>query len=289
MGAFIRKEIDVLVCTTIIGSGLDIPNANTIIINRGDYFGLAELYQLRGRVGRYKHRAFAYLLVPGDRVLSEDAQKRLKAIEEFSTLGAGFRVAMRDLEIRGCGNILGAEQHGHIATVGYDTYSQLIQEAVAELKGEPLRRRVMPPFEIALDAFIPEQYVPSEAQKITLYKRIAGLASLEEVQEMRDELGDRFGSLPGPVRRLLDVMRARARAAEAGMKKFIATKDAVTLEFESGRLVGRKARNALLEQFGSQLQFTWQDAPSVTLNLSPDNSDTPLQATERLLEAFAEL
>ncbi|MDQ1255620.1 MAG: hypothetical protein QG656_212 [Candidatus Hydrogenedentes bacterium] len=286
MSAFIRKEIDVLVCTTIIGSGLDIPNANTIIVNRADHFGLAELYQLRGRVGRYKHRAFAYLLVPGDRALTEDAQKRLKALEEFSTLGAGFRVAMRDLEIRGCGNILGAEQSGQIAAVGYETYAQLIQETVAELRGQPVRRRNLPPFEIAIDAYIPEEYVPSETQKITLYKRIVGLTSVEEVDEMRGELADRFGMPPAPVRRLLDVMRLRARAAETGVKKFSATKDAVTVEFESDRVVSRKARQALSEQFGSQLRFVWQDTPTLTLAL--DGSTSPIEAAEHLLKALAE-
>ena len=289
MQAFVRKEIDVLVCTTIIGSGLDIPNANTIIVNRGHQFGLAELYQLRGRVGRYKHRAFAYLLIPGDRALSEEAQRRLKAIEEFSTLGSGFRLAMRDLEIRGCGNILGAQQSGHIATVGYDTYAQLIQEAVAELRGEPVKRRVLPPFEVAVDAFIPEEYVPSEAQKITLYKRIAGLSSVEDVREMHEELTDRFGRPPNPVRRLLDVMRVRARAAEVGVKRLAATKNAVVLEFGAGRHASRRARNALQEQFGSQLEFAWRDRPSITLRVPPDSADSPIDAADRLLQAFGEL
>ena len=222
MGAFVRKDINVLACTTIIGAGLDIPNANTIIVDRADRFGLAELYQIRGRVGRYKHRAFAYLLIPGDRVPSEDAQKRLKALEEFSSLGAGFRIAMRDLEIRGAGDILGAEQSGHIVAVGYETYSQLIRESVAELKGQPLVRRTLPPFEVAVDAFIPEEYVASETQKMTLYRRIASLLSTEDVQGMYEELQDRFGRLPAPVRRLLDVMRVRARGAEAGAKSISA-------------------------------------------------------------------
>src|SRR5690606_20603504 len=178
----------VLVCTTIIGSGVDIPNANTIIVDRADTFGLSQLYQIRGRVGRYKHRAFAYLLVPGERALTEEAQQRLKALEEFSVLGSGFRIAMRDMEIRGAGNVLGGEQHGHIIDVGYDTYVQLIEEAVSDMRGTVVRRRVLPPFDVAVDAFIPEEYVPSEAQKITLYKRIAALQSLDEVKEMASEL-----------------------------------------------------------------------------------------------------
>lgn len=288
MRAFIDKQVDVLVCTTIIGSGLDIPNANTIVISRADQLGLAELYQLRGRVGRYKHRAFAYLLVPGDRALSEDAQKRLKAIEECSMLGAGYVVAMRDLEIRGCGNILGAEQHGHIVSVGYDTYCQLIQETVAELKGEPVKRRVLPPFDAAIDAFIPEEYVPSESQKITLYRRIAGLGSVEEVAELHDELNDRFGRPPQPVRRLLDIMRIRAQAAELGVKRIVAAKDSLCVTFASERSVSRKVRNALTDQFGSRIRFAWQDVPSITLSLDTNDTGPAIAAAEKLLHAYGE-
>jgi transcription-repair coupling factor (superfamily II helicase) len=278
-----------LACTTIIGSGLDIPNANTIIVDRADTFGLADLYQIRGRVGRYKHRAFAYLLVPGDRALSEDAQKRLKALEEFSSLGAGFRIAMRDLEIRGCGNILGAEQSGSIAAVGYEAYTQLIEECVAELKGEPLTRRPLPPFDLVIDAYIPEAYVPSEAQKITLYKRIAGVQSSEEVHELRAELADRFGTPPAPVRRLLDVMALRAQGAEIGASRLAATREGVSVEFETGRLLTRKARNVLEQAFGNQIQFSWQDKPGLTLQIDPQQNGDPLAATRHLLKALAEL
>jgi len=286
MTAFIRKETDVLVCTTIIGSGLDIPNANTIIMNRADRFGLAELYQLRGRVGRYKHRAFAYLLIPGDRVPTEDAQKRLKALEEFSALGAGFRIAMRDLEIRGCGNILGGEQHGHIAAVGYEAYTHLIQEAVAELKGEAVARRTLPPFEIAADAYVPEAYVPSAAQKITLYKRISGILSIEAADEMYDELADRFGRPPAPVKRLIDIMRVRALGADVGVKTMSAGRDRVSVEFLSSQLFGRQARNALKEAFGSAIEFAWQDRPTVSLRVTEEGD--AVQVAEHLLRMLSE-
>ncbi|MBX7258537.1 MAG: transcription-repair coupling factor [Candidatus Hydrogenedentes bacterium] len=289
MTAFFHREIDILVCTTIIGSGIDVPNANTIIIDRADHFGLAELYQLRGRVGRYKHRAFAYLLVPSDRALSEDAQKRLKALEEFSTLGSGFRIAMRDLEIRGCGNILGGEQSGHITAVGFETYSQLVAEAVAEIKGEPIRRVTLPPFEIAIDAYIPEDYVPSESQKLTLYKRIAGLSSAEEVHEMRSELADRFGAVPGPVTRLLDVMRVRAIAAEAGVSRIVAAKDVVAIEFEDAGSLSRAKRAALSDAFGGKLEFAWQDKPSITYRVPAGSGQTTLQAAQELAKALLEL
>ncbi len=289
MARFIHVEIDVLVSTNIIGSGLDIPNANTIIINNADHFGLAELYQLRGRVGRYKHRAFAYLLVPGDRVLTEDAQKRLKALEEFSTLGSGFRIAMRDLEIRGCGDILGAEQHGSITAVGYDTYSQLVAEAVAELKGEPVRQRVLPACEIAADAYIPEGYVPSEAQKISLYKRISGVKSIDEIDEMREEMTDRFGAPPLPARRLLEVMRVRALGVDAGAKRVVCGKTAVAVEFESGQVLTRKSRDTLAHRFGDRLDFAWQGDPTITLRTSAETPEDILDAASLLLGAMAEL
>ncbi len=287
MAAFIKHEIDVLVCTTIIGSGIDIPNANTLLITNATLFGLAELYQLRGRVGRYKHRAFAYLLVPGDRALTEEAQQRLKALEEFSTLGSGFRIAMRDLEIRGCGNILGAEQHGHIAAVGFDAYTNLLEETINELKGEPVKRHALPPFDVAIDAYIPGDYVPSESQKITLYKRIANARTLEEVAEIGDEIGDRFGAPPAPVRRLLKLMRLRALGGEAGARKMTATRQAVTVEFDSGRHLSRKARAALEHEFAGRLAFAWQDQPALTFTF-PDGED-PLRATRHLLEALTAL
>lgn len=286
MSSFIRHEVDILLCTSIIGSGLDIPNANTIIVDRADRFGLAELYQVRGRVGRYKHRAFAYLLVPGDRVPTEDAQKRLKALEEFSALGAGFRIAMRDLEIRGCGNILGGEQHGNIASVGYETYYQLIQEAVAELRGDPVIHRVLPPFEIAIDAYIPEDYVPSEAQKMTLYRRIAGILTVEGADEMLDELKDRFGRAPAPVVRLVDVMRVRARAADAGATAISAAKDKVAVTFGSSSRFNRRLASALKEQYGQAFQVEWSGAPTAELRIVPGTD--PLKSAEGFLKAMAD-
>ena len=281
MARFIRKEVDVLVCTTIIGSGLDIPNANTIIVDRADMFGLSELYQLRGRVGRYKHRAFAYLLVPGDRALTEDAQKRLKALEEFSTLGSGFRIAMRDLEIRGCGNLLGAQQSGNIAAVGYDTYTGLIQEAVAELKGEPAAMLNLPPFEVSVDGHIPESYVPSETQKITLYKRIASVRTRDDVIDMAAELKDRFGAPPGPVKRLLEVMTVRAMGAEAGVNRMVGTKTALTLELNNGQRLRTMAPAQLKAMFGRSVETGWKERPSLTFPIKED--EDPVATARRLL------
>ncbi|GMW00065.1 MAG: transcription-repair-coupling factor [Candidatus Hydrogenedentota bacterium] len=289
MTGFIHREYDVLVCTTIIGSGIDIPNANTILINNADRFGLSELYQLRGRVGRYKHRAFAYLLVAGDKALTEDAQKRLKALEEFSSLGAGFRLAMRDLEIRGCGNLLGGEQHGNISSVGYETYAQLVAEAVSELRGQPIVRRFLPPCEIAIDAYIPEEYVHSETQRITLYKRITGVLNLEEVDELNEELADRFGQPPRPVQRLLDVMRVRALGADVSVSRVVIAKTAVVLEFDSPDRLSRRNRETLQSAFGSRLEFAWNEKPSLTLKLDPGMDEDPLKVAQGLCKTLGEL
>ncbi|UCD57481.1 MAG: transcription-repair coupling factor, partial [Candidatus Hydrogenedentota bacterium] len=196
MARFLDREIDVLVCTTIIESGLDIPNVNTMLINRADKFGLADLYQLRGRVGRYKHRAYAYLLIPGRVALSEVAQKRLKVIEEFSELGSGFRIALRDLEIRGAGNILGAEQHGDIAAVGFEMYCQLLEEAVAELEGRKTEKLQLPTAEFDVHCFIPDDYVASPAQKLALYKKIGLARTEEDIDTTAEEMEDRYGPIP---------------------------------------------------------------------------------------------
>lgn len=288
MTAFIDKKVNVLVCTTIIGSGIDIPNANTIIVDRADHFGLSELYQIRGRVGRYKHRAFAYLLIPGDRALTEDAQQRLKALEDFSTLGSGFRIAMRDLEIRGAGNLLGGEQSGHIASVGYETYRELIAEAVAEHRGDPIRKRALPPFEISADAFIPDNYVPTAMQKMTLYRRIAAVADIDEVDELRDELKDRFGAPPGPVKRLLEVMRVRALAGEAGFAALAAGKTMISGVFGPGRSPGEEVQSELRRHFGNAAELAWtNNKPGLQYHLKED--ENPLEAARALMDVLVEL
>jgi transcription-repair coupling factor (superfamily II helicase) len=201
---FIRHEADVLVSTTIIENGLDIPRANTMLINRADRFGLSELYQLRGRVGRSNQRAYAFLLVPAESTLSELARKRLAALRQFSELGAGFRIAALDLELRGAGNLLGAEQHGHVNAVGFDLYCRMLERAVAELKGEAPQLELRATLNLGLDIRIPPQYVPSENLRLRTYKRIAGITNETERDEVARELIDRFGPLPRPVEHLLD-------------------------------------------------------------------------------------
>ena len=219
MVKFVDGQADVLVSTAIVESGLDIPASNTIIINRADRFGLAQLYQLRGRVGRERQQAYAYLLVPADGRIDETAQKRLRVIEESTELGAGLRLAMRDLEIRGTGNLLGAAQHGHIAAVGFDLYSKLLAEAVRELKGEPAAERVDPVISADVEALLPESFVPEVNQRLALYKRLAEIERSEAVVDARAELADRYGPLPPAVEGLLDVIGLRVAARELGVER----------------------------------------------------------------------
>jgi len=203
MTRFVNGEADVLVSTTIIESGLDIPRANTLFVHNADQFGLADLHQLRGRVGRYKHRAYAYFLVSPDRVPTQTALHRLKAIEEFDELGAGFRIAMRDLEIRGAGNILGTEQSGHIAAVGYELYCRLLEVAVKELRNEPVEERTEVDVDIDLNAFLPDDYVVDDAQRMQVYRKLSRAAAMDELAAVREEMADRFGAPPEPVAKLM--------------------------------------------------------------------------------------
>jgi transcription-repair coupling factor (superfamily II helicase) len=210
---FVRREADVLVATTIIESGLDIPNANTIFIHQADHYGLADLHQLRGRVGRYKHRAYAYLLLDGDRQVNPTAARRLKAIEEFTELGAGFKIALRDLEIRGAGNILGNQQSGHIASVGYEMYCQLLENAVRDLKKQPRRTPLEVTVDLPWSAYLPRDYVAGQRLRIEAYRRLARVRRLDRLADFRQELRDRYGPVPGPAEWLLRLAELRLLAA----------------------------------------------------------------------------
>ena len=220
---FVTGRTDVLVCTTIIESGLDIPNANTIIINDADRFGLAELHQLRGRVGRYKHRAYAYMLLPKSRSITPIASKRLKAIEEYSHLGAGFRIALRDLEIRGAGNILGAEQSGHIQTVGYQMYCELLAEAVRKMKNEPVESIPTAVIDPGFATYIPKSYIPINRHRMDVYRKIAVAKINEELEQTKNELADVYGPVPDDVELLLDLAELRIKASRLGIKSIVAS------------------------------------------------------------------
>jgi len=258
---FAAGQVDILVCTSIIQNGLDIPNVNTIIVNRADHFGLAQLYQLRGRVGRSALRAYAYLLHGRHQRLSETARKRLQAMLEASELGAGFRIAMQDLEIRGAGELLGARQHGHIAAVGFDLYCRLLAQAVRELKGEepsqllgeevaylqPLRGGVQINLHLAVS--LPEDYVPDENLRLHLYRRLAGLSTLDEVDDMAQELEDRFGGPPEATLNLLYQLRLKILAVAAGVQAISNEEGQVVIKAQG---VGRDEERWLQRRLGNK-------------------------------------
>ncbi len=218
---FITGQTSVLICSTIIESGIDIPNANTILISDADRFGLAQLHQLRGRVGRYKHRAYAYMLLPMTRSITPVAAKRLKAIEEYSELGAGFRIALRDLEIRGAGNILGPEQSGHINTVGYELYCRLLSDAVKRLKNEPVEKQIETVVDLGFETYIPKSYIPADRQRLEVYRRVSAVRIPKDIDRLRAELRDLFGPVPEQVEFLLQLTQVRLYAAGWNIRSII--------------------------------------------------------------------
>ncbi len=271
---FVRGEIDLLLSTTIVESGLDIPNANTIFMDDADRYGLADLHQLRGRVGRYKHRAYCYLLIDESRHLSPEAARRLRAIEEFSQMGAGFALAMRDLELRGAGNILGTQQSGHIATVGYEMYCALLERAVRELKHLPPRDSVDVSIDLPGEAYLPRGYVPDMRSKIDLYRRLARLVSEEAVDDFARELADRFGPMPAAVEHLLELARLRVWAYRWGVREIRLENRYAVLGYTSVEKVKRLAAR-------SEGRLRIADQTSAYLP-QPDGIATPAAIFHRL-------
>ncbi|HEY1449623.1 MAG TPA: TRCF domain-containing protein, partial [Solirubrobacteraceae bacterium] len=226
---YLRGGADVLVCTSIIESGIDIPHANTLIVEHADAFGLAQLYQIRGRVGRSRERAYAYLLYDSAQALTEEAAQRLSALSDYTELGAGFKIAMRDLEIRGAGNLLGDEQSGHVAALGFELYMQMLDEAVREAEradgaaaqngeGEQAERPDPVRLDVNVDAYVPADYIPYEQAKIDVHRRVAGALEVADVEQLREELEDRFGPVPEPLENLLALQRARIKFGQAGAR-----------------------------------------------------------------------
>jgi len=278
MKAFIEGHYDVLLCTTIIESGLDIPNVNTIFVNRADDFGLADLHQLRGRVGRYKHRAYAYFLIPRNRPIAPKAFRRLKAIEEFHELGAGFKIALRDLEIRGAGNILGVEQHGHIVAVGYDLYCKLLDMAVREIKGETIPPEPEITIDFGLDAYLPADYIADEMQRMEMYRKIARAVNLNEIESVYFELKDRFGEPPRPAVDLLTRETLRVFATPLAVKY---------LGLRKRYVLGKFATLEKIEHAFGALRNKVRIVDNETMHiLLPPNMQTPEQAMTYLMGLF---
>jgi len=260
---FLDHQYDLLLVTSIIESGIDIPSVNTIIIDRADRFGLAQLYQLRGRVGRSNVRAFAYLLIPKVKLLSQTARKRLKALEQFTQLGSGFHLALRDLEIRGAGNLLGPQQHGFIQEVGFDLYCRLLDEAVRELKGEKIERLPEVKIQFDLDIYIPETYVSDSQQRVEIYKKLSEAKSVEEVKEVEAEMVDRFGIPPPEVEDLLNFTCAKIIASHVGIFRLSLKKDVLMLQFSQEKKIGKKE----IENFRQKINLPLEFAVDKTLKL----------------------
>jgi transcription-repair coupling factor (superfamily II helicase) len=285
MLAFHRRTLDVLVTTTIIESGLDIPAANTILVNKADRFGLSQMYQLRGRVGRSDEQAYAFLFIPKESHLTTDARKRLKVLMEYSDLGAGFQIAMNDLKIRGGGTILGASQSGHIAAVGYDMFLQLMEEAVAELKGEPLVEALDPEINLPFSCFIPDRYIPDIDQRLIMYRRLSKLRTIGEWRAMRAELIDRFGPLPKPASYLLAKIRIKMAAAALGIKRLDLNQGLLTLTVSPDH----QANVAGLAELILSAPRRYKMAPDQTICVSLGAAELrkPLRAVKNILHEMA--
>ena len=268
---FVKREADILIASAIIQSGLDVPTANTIIVNRADLFGLAQLYQLRGRVGRGGDQAYAYFLIPDEGTLTGDAQKRLIAIQQFTELGSGFRIAAADMEIRGAGNLLGKQQSGHIAAIGLDLYMQMVEQAVQRLKGHVIEEEPDPTLQLPVSAFIPEPYVTDPHQRLSLYKRLTACSQVGELALMHGEIQDRYGPAPEPVERLLEVMQLRTHAKRLRLASLDVHGQSVTIVFQPKATIPEPAVHRLMDQLKKRLKFL----SPVSFEISMRQSDWP--------------
>ncbi|MFH1219665.1 MAG: transcription-repair coupling factor [Candidatus Eisenbacteria bacterium] len=285
---FIDRKYDILVSTMIVESGLDIPNVNTIIVDRAETLGLAQLYQLRGRVGRSRHRAYAYLLVPRGGRLTDVQRKRLKTIVEFTELGSGLKIAMRDLEIRGVGNILGPEQSGYIAEVGFDLYVKLLEEAVKELKGEPVEPRVETRIETDIPAYIPDTYVEDDRQRVIFYKRLVETRKVDEVDALALELEDRYGRVPGEAENLLGFQRIRILAAASGMERIVVRRSLLLFEGKKDQRVTKRAIENIVRG-GIEIELQSGERPGIRLTAFPEGAAARLAIARKVLNAVLEL
>ncbi|MFW5635922.1 MAG: TRCF domain-containing protein, partial [Thermodesulfobacteriota bacterium] len=286
MFRFVNREIDLLVCTTIIESGLDVPAANTILINRADRFGLSQIYQLRGRVGRADEQAYAYLFIPKESALTKDAQKRLKVLMEHTDLGAGFQIAMSDLKIRGGGAILGASQSGHIAAVGYDMFLKLMEDSVSELKGEPVVEDLEPEINLPLSAYLSETYIPDIDQRLTAYRRLSRMTDLKEISDFKAEMIDRFGPLPDEAGNLLLKIMLKALSVKAGVKRLDMTDGRLALHFSEAHQKNPFGIVDLITGAGDRFVFTPEHVLKADLSrMGPGN---PLAHTKNILKEITQ-
>ena len=281
---FMKNQYDILLCTTIIETGLDIQNANTMIIYDADYFGLSQLYQLRGRVGRTNRIAYAYLTYRKDKVLTEVAEKRLKAIKDFTELGSGFKIAMRDLEIRGAGNIIGASQHGHMASVGYDLYCRMLEDTVRLVKGEIDKEPFETTVDIKIDAYIPSEYIKDEVQKIEIYKKIASIDSKESMMDIQEEIEDRFSDIPTSVYNLMNVAYIKAVANKSGIEEIKERNLEVEIKFESREAISKELVKGIMDKYKNRVLFKMGDSPVIGYQLKGQKKEELLDNLKEFIE-----
>ncbi|NBU99470.1 MAG: transcription-repair coupling factor, partial [Spirochaetia bacterium] len=284
---FFHKKYDVLITTTIIESGIDMPNVNTILVKRADTFGLSQLYQIRGRVGRSGRKAYAYLFYPSDRSLTETAEKRLNTIYEYQELGSGFKVAMRDLEIRGAGNLLGKEQSGNIMDIGFDLYVQLLNEAVSKLKNENIEIETRAFINLSANFYIPESYIPDSKQKIEFYKRFEGASTLEEIDDLSKEMQDRFGYFPPEVSTFILLEKVRAFSSQMGFESVV--EDNGDIKLKSGSVFkGDPAKIiSLLSQKDSRLYILPNEPAILRFKPLPSSEEEKIRSLLDLLKKIA--
>ena len=272
MEEFIEGSINVLVCTTILESGIDIPKANTIIVENADRLGLAQLYQIRGRVGRSNQQAYAYITYKREKLLSEVADKRLKAIKEFTEFGSGFKIAMRDLEIRGAGSLLGEIQHGHMEQVGYDTYCKLLDEVVKDMQGIEYEEEKDVQIDLNVSSYIPDDYIENTAQKIEIYQNIAIAKTEEEIRDVIDEVTDRYGNMPKELENLLDIARIKNMCKEKNIIKLIQKMNNIVFYFDNNKF-NMENIDLLVKQYKDSIRFSPGAEPYITLKNSKKISD----------------
>ena len=273
MKEFVEGKTNVLVCTTILESGIDIPNANTIIVENADRMGLAQLYQIRGRVGRADKQAYAYITYKKDKLLSEVADKRLKAIKEFTEFGSGFKIAMRDLEIRGAGSLLGEIQSGHLEQVGYDTYCNLLDEVVREMKGIDIQPNKDIQIDLDVTSYIPDEYISDSDQKIEVYQNIALCKNEEDIQNVIDEIIDRFGNMPQELENLIDIARIKYLARAINISKIASKRTSILFTFEPNN-ANEEIKidiSKLVEKYGNKIKFSAGIKPMITLEIGSTN------------------
>ena len=284
---FINREINVLVCTTIIESGLDIPFANTMIINKAERFGLSQIYQLRGRIGRGDNQAYAYLFISDESRLSKDAKKRLSALMEHKDLGSGFQIAMKDLQIRGAGTALGASQSGHIAAVGYDMFLKLLDQAVKDMKGEDVLDPLDPEINASMSSGFPEDYIESVEQRLTLYRRLSRLSNVSDIADMKKELLDRYGKLPKAAENMLLKIMLRVYAIKAGVKRLDVSPNTLTMAFSPAHMPKDLARvGAALDRI-ADYKFVKKESIRIQLGRKRNNISRALLETKNILKAIA--